>query len=122
MHENLYPVPKGFAEKAHVKRADYDQLYAQSIEDPQAFWGGIGRRIDWIREFSRVKDSSYAQDDFRIRWFYDGKLNVSSNCLDRHLHARAEKTAIIWESDDPNRAEHISYRQLHERVCQCANA
>jgi acetyl-CoA synthetase len=122
MNENLYPVPKGFAERAHVKRVDYEQLYAQSIEDPQGFWGPIGRRIDWIREFSRVKDSSFAQDDLHIRWFYDGKLNVSSNCLDRHLHARAEKTAIIWESDDPNRAEHISYRQLHERVCQCANA
>jgi acetyl-CoA synthetase len=122
MHENLYPVPKGFAERARVKRVDYEQLYAQSIEDPQGFWGPIGRRIDWIREFSRVKDSSFAEDDLHIRWFYDGKLNVSSNCLDRHLHARADKTAIIWESDDPNRAEHISYRQLYERVCQCANA
>ena len=122
MHEHLYPVPKSFAETAQVKRADYEQLYAQSLADPEGFWGRIGRRIDWIREFSRVKDTSFAEDDCHIRWFYDGKLNVSSNCLDRHLHARADKTAIIWESDDPNRAEHISYRQLHERVCQCANA
>jgi acetyl-CoA synthetase len=122
MHENLYPVPKSFSETAQVKRADYEQLYAQSLADPEGFWGRIGRRIDWIREFSQVKDTSFAADDCHIRWFYDGKLNVSSNCLDRHLHARADKTAIIWESDDPNRAEHISYRQLHERVCQCANA
>ncbi len=122
MHEHLYPVPKSFAETAQVTRADYEQLYAQSLADPEGFWGRIGRRIDWIREFSRVKDTSFAEDDCHIRWFYDGKLNVSSNCLDRHLHARADKTAIIWESDDPNRAEHISYRQLHERVCQCANA
>ena len=122
MHENLYPVPKPFAETAHVKSADYERLYAESLEDPEGFWGRIGRRIDWIREFSRVKDCSFAEDDFHIRWFHDGKLNVSSNCLDRQLHARADKTAIIWESDDPNRSEHISYRQLYERVCQCANA
>lgn len=122
MHEHLYPVPKSFAETAQVKRVDYEQMYAQSLADPEGFWGRIGQRIDWIREFSRVKDTSFAEDDCHIRWFYDGKLNVSSNCLDRHLHSRADKTAIIWESDDPNRAEHISYRQLYERVCQCANA
>ncbi len=122
MHENLYPVPKTFAETAQVKAADYEQLYAESLEDPEGFWGRIGRRIDWIREFSRVKDCSFAEDDFHIRWFHDGTLNVSSNCLDRQLHTRGDKTAIIWESDDPNRSEHISYRQLYERVCQCANA
>ena len=76
MHEHLYPVPKSFAETAQVKRADYEQLYAQSLADPEGFWGRIGRRIDWIREFSRVKDTSFAEDDCHIRWFYDGKLNV----------------------------------------------
>ena len=91
-------------------------------QDPERFWGGIGRRIDWIKHFSQVKDTSFAEDDFHIRWFYDGTLNVSSNCLDRHLKTRGDKTAIIWEGDDPERSEHISYRELHERVCQCANA
>src|SRR3984957_3863096 len=122
MHRILYPVPESFARHALVKRADYDSMCAESLEAPQRLWGDIGRRIDWINDFSRVKDTSYAPDEFHIRWFYDGKLNVSSNCLDRHLAKRGDKTAIIWEGDDPNRSEHITYRQLHERVCQCANA
>src|ERR1700737_513660 len=123
MHKNLYPVPETFAVAAQVKHVDYERVYAESIEDPDRFWGQIGRRIDWIQEFSRVKDSNFADDDdCHIRWFYDGKLNVASNCLDRHLEARGDKTAIIWEGDDPNLAQHISYRELYERVCQCANA
>jgi acetyl-CoA synthetase len=121
MHQSVYPVPDHFARDALVGRADYERMYAESISDPQRFWEGIGRRIDWIEDFSEVKDTSYSADDFHIRWFADGKLNVSSNCLDRHLAKRGDKTAIIWEADDPSRAEHISYRQLHERVCQCAN-
>jgi acetyl-CoA synthetase len=122
MHRTVHPVPESFARHALIKRADYERMYAESIDDPQRFWDAIGRRIDWIEDFSRVKDTSYAPDEFRISWFYDGKLNVSSNCLDRHLAKRGDKTAIIWEGDDPNRSEHITYRQLHERVCQCANA
>ena len=122
MHKNVYAVPESFADSASVKRGDYERMYAQSIEDPGAFWGSVGRRIDWIKEFSHVKDSSFAPEDCHIRWFYDGKLNVASNCLDRHLETRGDKTAIIWEADDPQRCEHISYRQLHERVCRCANA
>jgi acetyl-CoA synthetase len=121
MHQTVYPVPDNFARDALVRRADYERMYAESISDPQRFWEGIGRRIDWIKDFSEVKDTSYSADDFHIRWFADGKLNVSNNCLDRHLAKRGDKTAIIWEADDPSRAEHISYRQLHERVCQCAN-
>jgi acetyl-CoA synthetase len=122
MHKNLYAIPQDFAAAAQVRRADYERLYAESVEDPNGFWGRIGRRLEWIKEFSRVKDSSFSESDFHTRWFEDGKLNVSSNCLDRHLDTRGDKTAIIWESDDPNRSEHISYRQLHARVCQCANA
>ncbi len=120
--KKLYPVPESFAVAAQVKHVDYERMYAQSLEDPDRFWGQIGRRIDWIKNFTHVKDSSFAADDCHIRWFYDGKLNVASNCLDRHLEARADKTAIIWEGDDPNLAQHISYRELYERVCQCANA
>src|SRR5271170_5417251 len=122
MSRALYPVPEELARDALVGRADYERMYAELIEDPERFWGGIGRRIDWIKDFSRVKDVSFAADDLHIRWFYDGQLNVSSNCLDRHLARRGDKTAIIWEGDDPKLSEQITYRQLYERVCQCANA
>lgn len=121
MSKKLYPVPEGFAAEAQVNRVDYEQMYAQSVDDPDRFWGRIGRRIDWIKEFTLVKDSSYAENDCHIRWFHDGKLNVASNCLDRHLQVRGDKTAIIWEGDDPKVTERISYRELYERVCQCAN-
>jgi acetyl-CoA synthetase len=122
MDENLYPIPKSFLTSSLVKQGDYERMYAESVEDPQRFWGRIGQRIDWVKEYSQVKDTSYAVDDCHIRWYCDGKLNVSSNCLDRHLEARGDKTAIIWEGDDPRQSEHISYRELYERVCQCANA
>ena len=122
MHQALYHVPPAFAKDARYRHADYERLYAESVEDPERFWGGIGRRLDWIKPFSRVKDSSYAEADLHIRWFHDGTLNVSANCLDRHLKARGDKTAILWEGDDPAKSERISYRELHERVCRCANA
>ena len=111
-----------FAALAHLKLADYQRLYQESVRDPHAFWSRIGRRIDWLQPYSKVKDTSFAEKDFRIRWFYDGKLNVAANCLDRHLTKRGDKTAILWESDDPRLSERITYRQLYERVCQCANA
>ena len=122
MNKNKYPVPESFAVAAQVNRAGYEQMYAESIENPNRFWDRIGRRIDWIEGFSQVKDSNYSDSDFHIRWFPDGKLNVASNCLDRHLNTRGDKTAIIWEGDDPAVSRHISYRELYERVCQCANA
>jgi acetyl-CoA synthetase len=122
MNRKIHEVPESFAETARIRRADYPRMYAESIEDPDRFWAGVGQRIDWIKPFSRVKDASFAPGDFHIRWFDDGQLNVASNCLDRHLETRGDKTAIIWEGDDPARAEYISYRQLYERVCQCANA
>ena len=115
-------VPEEFAATAHVRRADYERLYAESVADPEQFWARIGQRVDWIKKFSRVKDTSFAADDCHIRWFDDGKLNVSSNCLDRHLESRGDKTAILWEGDDPKLSERITYRELYERVCQCANA
>ena len=122
MTRHVYSIPESFAEAARINRGDYERMYAESVDDPERFWGDIGCRIDWIQNFTHVKDSSYAADDCHIRWFYDGKLNVASNCLDRHLQARGDKTAIIWEGDDPSLAQHISYRELYERVCQCANA
>jgi acetyl-CoA synthetase len=84
MHDNLYAVPASFAASAQIKAGDYERMYVESLEDPERFWGCIGHRLDWIKEYSRVKDSSYSADDCHIRWFDDGKLNVASNCLDRN--------------------------------------
>src|SRR5579863_8491533 len=122
MNKLLYPIPETFAAAAQVRRLDYEQMYAESVEDPDHFWRRIGRQLDWIKDFTRVKDTSFAGQDCHIRWFHDGTLNVASNCLDRHLATRGDKTALIWEGDDPAISRHISYRELHERVCQCANA
>lgn len=122
MSQKIYKVPEDFAALAHLRLADYQRLYQESVRDPNSFWSRIGRRLDWIQPFAKVKDTSFDEHDFRIRWYYDGKLNVSANCLDRHLTKRGDKTAIIWEGDDPKLSERITYRQLYERVCQCANA
>ena len=122
MSQKLYKVPEDFAALAHLRLADYQRLYQESARDPNSFWARIGRRLDWIQPFGKVKDTSFDEHDFRIRWYYDGKLNVAANCLDRHLTKRGDKTAIIWEGDDPKLSERITYRQLYERVCQCANA
>jgi len=122
MSQKIYPVPENFAALAHLKHADYQRLYQEAARDPAGFWGRMGRRLDWIQPYTKVKDASFEARDFRIRWYYDGKLNVSANCLDRHLTKRGDKVAIVWEGDDPRLTEHITYRQLHERVCQCANA
>src|SRR5437868_368535 len=122
MSQKIYKVPEDFAALAQLKNADYQRLYQESVRDPSGFWARMGRRIDWIQPYSKVKDVSFDEQDFRIRWYYDGKLNVSVNCLDRHLVKRGDKTAIIWEGDDPKLSERITYRELYERVCQCANA
>jgi acetyl-CoA synthetase len=122
MSQKIYKVPEEFASLAHLKNADYQRLYQESIRDPNGFWARMGRRIDWIAPYSKVRDTSFDEHDFRIRWFHDGKLNVAANCLDRHLARHADKVAIIWEGDDPKLSEKITYRELYERVCQCANA
>jgi len=122
MSQKLYPVPAEFAAKARITRNQYLQQYDESISNPEGFWQLAGQRLDWIKPYTKVKDVSYRESDFRIRWFYDGQLNVTSNCLDRHLHDRDHKTAIVWEGDNPNESRHITYRELYERVCQCANA
>jgi acetyl-CoA synthetase len=112
------------AESAQIARYDaarYARDYAQSLHDPERFWGLVGQRLNWIKPYTRVRDVSFLPEDFRIRWFFDGVLNVSVNCLDRHLAARGEDTAIIFEGDSPNDSERISYRALYERVCRMAN-
>ncbi len=120
---SIYPVPDAFAAAARIGRDGYQRDYAASIADPDAFWANVAQRLDWFKAPTRIKDVSFALDDFRIRWYDDGELNVSVNCLDRHLATRGEKTALIFEPDDPNQApQRISYRQLHERVCKLGNA
>ncbi|HSQ68668.1 MAG TPA: AMP-binding protein, partial [Steroidobacteraceae bacterium] len=118
----LHKVPAAFAAKARIKHDDYQRLYKESIEDPEGFWGRMGQRVDWLKPYTDVKDVSFNLDDFRIRWYPDGQLNVSVNCLDRQLARRGDKTAILWEGDDPGESVHITYRELYERVCQLANA
>ena len=119
----VYPIVADFAAQARITRADYERLYAESIAQPDACWGHVAQRLDWMKVPTQIKDTSFQPDDFHIRWYADGELNASVNCLDRHLATRGDKTALIFEHDDPALpAEHISYRDLHARVCQLANA
>jgi acetyl-CoA synthetase len=121
-NEIVHHVNPAFAGKAHINQSQYRELYSQSVSDSEAFWAKIGERLSWQKPYTRIKDVSFREGNFHIRWYYDGQLNVSENCLDRHLEQRGSKTAIIWEGDDPTQSQHISYRELYERVCQCANA
>jgi acetyl-CoA synthetase len=118
----LYQVPAEFAAKARISHEDYVRMYEESVRDPEGFWARMGRRLDWIRPYTQVRDVSYDAADFRIRWFHDGQLNVSVNCLDRQLATRGDQTAILWEGDDPDQSEHITYRELYYKVCRLANA
>ena len=122
MHKALYEVPAEFAARARIRKEDYEKLYAESVADPEGFWGRMGQRIDWVQPYTRVKDVSFDASDFRIRWFYDGKLNVAWNCLDRHLATRGDKVALIHEGDDPDESAKVTYRELYHRVCKLANA
>jgi acetyl-CoA synthetase len=117
----IHPVIPAAAARARVNADQYRELYRQSVEDNEGFWATQARRINWIKPFSRIKDVSFNQSDLHIRWFEDGTLNACYNCVDRHLDARGDQTAIIWEGDDPARDEQITYRQLHQRVCRMAN-
>ncbi len=120
---DLYPVKPEFAARARIDQAQYQQLYRESVEDPEGFWGKAAGRLDWFREPTVIKDVSYDLADFRIRWFADGELNASVNCLDRQLAQRGDKTAILFEPDSPDApAQKVSYRQLYERVCRLGNA
>ncbi len=120
--KSIYPASADFVAKAHVDAAGYATRYAASVADPEAFWGAEGLRIDWTRPYTRVKDTSFAPGNISIKWFEDGQLNVSANCIDRHMMTRANQTAIIWEPDDPKEpAQHITYAQLLENTCRVAN-
>ena len=117
----LYPVNPSFAAAARLRHDDYTRLYAESVNDPEGFWGRIGQRLDWIKPPTKIKDVSFDPKDLHIRWYEDGELNVSANCLDRQLATRGDKVAIIFEGDDPKESRKITYRALHAEVCKFAN-
>ncbi len=124
MHEkSLHPVPAEWASHALIDAAGYAEKYRRSVEDPEGFWREEAQRIDWIKPFTQVKGTSFAAEDFGIRWFWDGTLNLAANCLDRHLATRGDQIAILWEPDDPSApSRSYTYRELHEQVCRFANA
>ncbi|OHC74947.1 MAG: acetate--CoA ligase [Rhodospirillales bacterium RIFCSPLOWO2_12_FULL_58_28] len=123
MSDNLlFPVSDALAKSAWADNGKYLDMYKQSIDDGEKFWGEQGKRIDWIKPYAKVKDVSFQAPDVHIKWFYDGSLNASANCLDRHLKSRGDQTAILWEGDNPNESRTITYRELHEQVCRLANA
>ncbi|WP_256646082.1 acetate--CoA ligase [Thermomonas paludicola] len=120
---DVYPVEAGFAAQANIDRAAYERAYAQALNDPDAFWGDMAKRLDWYKAPTVFKDVSYDLRDFRIRWFADGELNASVNCLDRHLDQHGDKVALIFEPDSPDApVQKLTYRELHARVCKLANA
>ena len=121
MSDKIYAVPAEWASRAWVDDQKYQSMYKRSVEDPEGFWGDVGKRVDWIKPYSKVKNVSYGPGDVSIKWYEDGTLNVCVNCVDRHLQTRGDQVAIIWEGDDPTVDQQITYRQLYERVCKFAN-
>ena len=121
MSDEIFPVSPDWAARAYVGEAAYRAMYSASIADPAAFWGEHGKRIDWVKPYTKVKDVSYDAADLHIRWYEDGVTNVAANCIDRHLAAHADRVAIIWEGDDPADSRRITYRELHAEVCRFAN-
>ena len=117
-----FPVPEEVAKTALIDKAKYQAMYKQSVEDNEGFWNEHGKRVDWIKPYTQVKDVNFQVPNVDIKWFHDGTLNVAANCIDRHLASRGDQTAIIWEGDDPGEDKHITYKQLHEEVCRLANA
>jgi len=121
MSDKIYDVPAEWAKRAWVDAARYEETYERSLADPQTFWAEHGKRIDWFKPYTKVKDTSFDIHNVSIKWFEDGLVNVAHNCIDRHLPKRASQTAIIWEGDDPSKSKHITYAELAERVGRFAN-
>jgi acetyl-CoA synthetase len=122
MSQLIFPVPNHLSKSAFINEAEYQRLYDWSINDPDAFWKEQGGRLDWFRPFTQVNKSSFSPGEVDINWFSDGQLNASYNCIDRHLKIDPDRTAIIWEGDEPEWDKHISYQELHDQVCLLANA
>ena len=119
--QHKHPIPAGIAANALISAEQYQTMYQQSVSDPDAFWGEQGKILDWIKPYSKVKNSSFAPGNISIRWYEDGTLNLAANCLDRHLEKRGDHPAIIWEGDDASESKTLTFRQLHNQVCRFAN-
>ncbi len=117
---HIHPVPDEWKKRAWVDAARYEEMYRRSIDDPEGFWGDEAKRLDWIKPWTKVKNTTFDRP-VSIKWYEGGKLNVAANCVDRHLAKRGDQVAIIWEGDDPNVSKKITYRELHEEVCRFAN-
>jgi acetyl-CoA synthetase len=113
-----FPVPESIAATALIDAAKYEEMYARSVSDPDGFWGDEAKRLDWVKPFTKVKNTSFEYPNISIKWFEDGELNVAANCIDRHLSTRADQTAFIFEPDDPaETAQHITYAQVRPTPC-----
>ena len=121
MDDTIFPVTNDLAAQALIDNETYQAMYAESIADPESFWNKHGKRIDWIKPYTKIKNTKYSKEDVSIKWYEDGTLNACWNCVDRHLEEYGDQIAIIWEGDEPDQSANISYKQLHEEVCLFAN-
>ena len=119
--QKLFPVPESYKKNTHVTKEIYEDLYKKAQSNPEVFWGEIGKRINWIKPFTKIKDVTWSKDNVDINWYHDGTLNVSENCIDRHLKDKSDQVAIIWEGDNPSESLKITYKELHKSVCRFAN-
>ena len=119
--ELIFKTKKDWISKATVNKSQYEKKYKTSLSDNDGFWKKEGKRINWIKPYTKIKDVKYSKSDVKIKWFYDGTLNASTNCIDRHLKKNKDKTAIIWVGDDPKVQKKISYKELHKEVSKTAN-
>ncbi len=117
----LIKVSDSWAHHAYVNESKYKKKYKLSIKENEKFWSKEGKRISWIKKYTKIKDVKYSKEEVKIKWYYDGTLNASANCIDRHLKKNPKKTAIIWVGDDPADSKKISYKELHQNVCKAAN-
>ena len=119
--KNMYKPALNIIQNSHINEANYEKMYKESITSPDIFWEHHGKRIDWIKPYTKVSNVSYKKENLHIKWYEDGTLNASFNCLDRHLKTKGNSTAIIWEGDDPSESKHITYNELYEDVCKFSN-
>ncbi|HSF91819.1 MAG TPA: acetate--CoA ligase, partial [Paracoccaceae bacterium] len=121
MENKIYPPSDEIVKNAHINAAQYEEMYAESVNNPDKFWGDAAKRLDWIKAPTIIKNTDFSYPDVSVKWFEDGELNIAANCIDRHLEKRGDQVAIIWESDDPNLSKHITYIELSEHVNKLAN-
>jgi len=117
----VFKVSENWSKQAYVNKSQYEKKYKLSIKDNENFWRKEGKRITWIKPYNKIKDVKYSKEEVKIKWYYDGTLNASANCIDRHLDKKGNKTAIIWVGDDPSDSKKITYKELHKNVCKAAN-